>query len=67
MKTFAIVFAFAAALAFGGAAQAAPTAGATQLAVSAWTINSIMHAACRHRGAHCPRGFVWNGHRCRPC
>lgn len=24
-------------------------------------------AACRGTGAHCPPGYVWNGHRCRPC
>ena len=69
MKKLVVLFAFA--LALGGAmtlkAEAAPTAGARQLAVSAFTINNIMHAACRHRGAHCPRGFIWNGHRCRPC
>jgi hypothetical protein len=71
MKRFTILFAFAVALAFTGAttwkAEAAPTAGASQLAVSAWTINGIVHAACRHRGRHCPRHFIWNGHRCRPC
>jgi hypothetical protein len=27
----------------------------------------VKPAACRGMGAHCPPGFVWNGHRCRPC
>lgn len=71
MRKLSLAFALAAAVAFTGAAtwgaQAAPTSGAGQLAASAWTVNNIMHAACRHRGAHCPRHFVWNGHRCRPC
>jgi hypothetical protein len=71
MSRFALLFAFAAIAGFmttaSWKAEAAPTAGAKQIAVSAWTINDIMHAACRHRGAHCPRGFIWNGHRCRPC
>jgi hypothetical protein len=71
MRKYAVLFAFAASLAFTGAttwkAEAAPAAGAAPIAVSAWTINDIMHASCRGRGAHCPRGWVWNGHRCRPC
>jgi len=71
MRKFAVLFAFAASLALTGAtmwkAEAAPAAGAAPVAVSAWTINNIMHAACRGRGARCPHGWVWNGHRCRPC
>jgi hypothetical protein len=66
-KKGAIVLAFAATVVLSGTAQAAPTAGAKSIAVSAWTINAIMHAACRGRGLHCPHHFFWNGHRCRPC
>jgi hypothetical protein len=71
MRSFAALLAFAVigdlTAATSWKAEAAPVAGASQIAISAWTINDIMHAACRERGAHCPRGFVWNGHRCRPC
>ncbi len=71
MTKFAITFAVAAAIGTFGAltfkAEAAPAAGAKQIGAAALTINDIKDAACRGRGAHCPPGYVWNGHRCVLC
>jgi hypothetical protein len=71
MRRFAVAFAFAAFIVFIGTtawrAEAAPWAGAKQIAATKLTTNDIQKAACRGRGEHCPPGYVWNGNRCRPC
>ena len=48
-------------------AQAAPSLGAKQISNASWSLRDIQTAACRGYGAHCPRFYVWNGHRCVPC
>ena len=71
MTKFFVSLAIAAAIVCAGAltwkAQATPAAGAKQIATSAFSIRDVQNAACRGRGAHCPPGFVWNGHRCVLC
>jgi hypothetical protein len=53
------------------AAEAQMSRGATFIKAaaekSAAEKPKVENAACRGRGAHCPPGYVWNGHRCVPC
>jgi hypothetical protein len=71
MRRSAVAFAFAALIVFIGTmawrAEAAPWAGAKQIAATKLTISDVQKAACRGSGAHCPPGYIWNGNRCRPC
>jgi hypothetical protein len=49
------------------AAQAQTSRGAISMKAAAQNNTVVENAACRGRGAHCPPGYVWNGHRCVPC
>ena len=48
-------------------AEAMVAPGSAKVGVAAQSFTPIKPAACRGRGAHCPWGLVWNGHRCVPC
>ena len=43
-----------------------PSAGA-QMRAATQSVQTVLPAACRGWGAHCPPGYIWTGDRCVPC
>jgi len=47
--------------------EAAVFAGAATVGTVVKTESSVRPATCYGWGDHCPPGYYWTGHRCRPC